>query len=104
MTLALGYPVRLNVGQFATVEPGSQQAALEHVALVASVEQGSLPLVAPDLGLPALELRSQLPADDVIAATIEDQVPGVTVTVTRPPTLDAGYTDLEVSVEVDSDA
>lgn len=101
MSLALGYPVRLTVGQIATVEPGTREAALEHVAMVVSVEQGSLPLVAPGLGLPALELRSQLPEDDVIAATIEDQVPGVAVTVTRPPSPTAGYADLRVAVEVD---
>lgn len=104
MTLALAYPVRLAVGQIATVEPGAAQAALEHVAMVASVEQGSLPLVAPGLGLPALELRAAPPDDDVIAATIEDQVPGVTVTVTRSPSRTAGYTDLQVAVEVDGDA
>lgn len=103
MTVALGFPVRLALGGFATVEPGTRDAALEHVALVTSVEQGSLPIVAPGLGLPALELRSALPDDDVIAATIEDQVAGVTVTVTQSPSQVAGYTDLAVSVEVDGD-
>ncbi len=100
---ALAFPVRLTVGQLATVEPGTREAALEHVALVTSVEQGTLPIVAPGLGLPALELRSTLPDDDVIAATIEDQVPGVTVTVTRSPSRIAGYTDLAVEVEADGD-
>lgn len=102
--LALAYPVRLNVGQITTVEPGTSAAALEHVAMVTSVEQGSLPLIAPGLGLPAIELRSHLPEDDVIAATIEDQVPGVTVTVERSPSPEVGYAALRVQVEVDSDA
>lgn len=101
--LALAYPVRMNLHQIATVESGSRQAALEHVALVASIEQGSLAAIAPDLGLPALEFRSALPEDDVIAATIEDQVPGVTVTVERSPNPEAGYAALRIQVEVDAD-
>jgi hypothetical protein len=101
--IALSYPVRFVAHQFATVEPGSRQAALEHVALVTSVEQGSLVSIAPDLGLPAFEFRSALPEDDVIAATIEDQVPGVTATVERSPSPEAGYAALRVQVEVDTD-
>jgi ActR/RegA family two-component response regulator len=102
MTLALAWPVQVTpAGTYVVREQTTRQAALDHVALVCAIEQGSLPELAPELGLPARELRSA-PADpDSIREAIERQVPGVSIVVTHAPQSGEGWEHLQITVTVD---
>lgn len=99
---ALRWPVRLERGQLAHCEQGSDEAVLDGVARIGAVEMGELQAVAPWMGLPSLEGRSAPPNVDQLTELMEDQEPDADVTVLRlpDPGRGEGWETLRVEVDV----